>query len=86
MVTRLFNLDATPDPPDVADALALAVCHLWAAPVHASLGARAPGAGATPAVQPGQEVPATRMQAAVDAALARDARAARARRNSGAAR
>jgi crossover junction endodeoxyribonuclease RuvC len=30
MVTRLLRLPAVPDPPDVADALALALCHLAA--------------------------------------------------------
>ena len=34
MVARLCNLDAPPSPPDAADALALAICHLWAGPVQ----------------------------------------------------
>jgi len=29
MVTRLLRLDAPPRPADAADALALAICHLW---------------------------------------------------------
>ncbi|WP_055586080.1 crossover junction endodeoxyribonuclease RuvC, partial [Streptacidiphilus griseoplanus] len=29
MVTRLLRLDAPPKPADAADALALAICHLW---------------------------------------------------------
>ncbi|MFL6157161.1 MAG: crossover junction endodeoxyribonuclease RuvC [Marmoricola sp.] len=29
MVTRLLRLDAMPKPADAADALALAICHLW---------------------------------------------------------
>lgn len=29
MVTRLLRLDAVPKPADAADALALAICHLW---------------------------------------------------------
>ena len=29
MVTRLLRLDERPTPADVADALALAICHLW---------------------------------------------------------
>jgi crossover junction endodeoxyribonuclease RuvC len=29
MVTRLLRLDARPTPADAADALALAICHLW---------------------------------------------------------
>lgn len=32
MVTRLAKLGAVPKPPDAADALALAICHLGAAP------------------------------------------------------
>lgn len=34
MVTRLLRLDAPPRPADAADALALAVCHAWSAPVR----------------------------------------------------
>jgi crossover junction endodeoxyribonuclease RuvC len=29
MVTRLLHLDAAPRPADAADALALAICHIW---------------------------------------------------------
>jgi crossover junction endodeoxyribonuclease RuvC len=29
MVTRLLRLDVRPSPADAADALALAICHLW---------------------------------------------------------
>jgi crossover junction endodeoxyribonuclease RuvC len=29
MVTRLLRLEAAPKPPDAADALALAICHIW---------------------------------------------------------
>ncbi|TLS43212.1 crossover junction endodeoxyribonuclease RuvC [Streptomyces montanus] len=32
MVTRLLRLDARPKPADAADALALAICHIWRAP------------------------------------------------------
>jgi crossover junction endodeoxyribonuclease RuvC len=31
MVTRLLNLDSTPEPADAADALAIAICHLHTA-------------------------------------------------------
>jgi crossover junction endodeoxyribonuclease RuvC len=31
MVTRLLGLKAEPDPPDVADALAIAICHIHTA-------------------------------------------------------
>ncbi|MGW2113875.1 crossover junction endodeoxyribonuclease RuvC [Streptomyces zhihengii] len=34
MVTRLLRLDAPPRPADAADALALAICHIWRAPVQ----------------------------------------------------
>ena len=37
MVARLLRLDGPPRPADAADALALAVCHLWRAPVEARL-------------------------------------------------
>jgi crossover junction endodeoxyribonuclease RuvC len=38
MVTRLLGLAEIPKPPDAADALALACCHLWRAPLAAQLG------------------------------------------------
>jgi crossover junction endodeoxyribonuclease RuvC len=37
MVTRLLRLPARPTPADAADALALALCHLWRAPMLAKL-------------------------------------------------
>jgi crossover junction endodeoxyribonuclease RuvC len=37
MITRLLGLSAAPRPADAADALALAVCHLWRAPMTARL-------------------------------------------------
>ena len=43
MVTRLLALDAPPHPPDAADALALALCHYWQAPMRAA-GANTPAA------------------------------------------
>ncbi len=36
MVVRLLNLPGPPGSPDAADALALALCHLWGAPLHAT--------------------------------------------------
>lgn len=39
MITRLLRLDAAPKPADAADALALAVCHLWRAPMQTRLAA-----------------------------------------------
>jgi crossover junction endodeoxyribonuclease RuvC len=42
MVMRLLDLAELPDPPDAADALALALCHWWRAPLAAQ-GATASG-------------------------------------------
>ncbi len=40
MVARLLNLPELPEPPDVADALAIAICHLHTAQTIALQGAR----------------------------------------------
>jgi crossover junction endodeoxyribonuclease RuvC len=37
MVTRLLGLHEVPRPPDAADALALACCHVWRAPLAAQV-------------------------------------------------
>ena len=37
MVTRLLRLTERPKPADAADALALAICHLWRGPAQAKL-------------------------------------------------
>ena len=34
MVTRILALDTAPKPADAADALALAICHLWLSLIH----------------------------------------------------
>jgi crossover junction endodeoxyribonuclease RuvC len=39
MVTRLLRLPAAPRPADAADALALAICHVWRTPAQARLAA-----------------------------------------------
>jgi crossover junction endodeoxyribonuclease RuvC len=39
MVTRLLGLTVAPRPADAADALALAICHLWRGPAKARLAA-----------------------------------------------
>lgn len=57
MVVQLLRLDQPPRPADAADALALALCHVWAAPVRA-VAARSP-------VGPG-------LERAVAAALSRE--------------
>jgi len=41
MVTRLLKLDAPPRPADAADALALAICHIWRGGTRARLAAAA---------------------------------------------
>ncbi len=48
MVTRLLRLSAPPRPPDAADALALAVCHLWRGAAQARLAGAAAAAAAGP--------------------------------------
>ena len=37
MITRLLKLPAAPKPADAADALALALCHLWRSPMQGRL-------------------------------------------------
>ena len=37
MVTRILALQAKPTPADAADALALAICHCWRAPMIARM-------------------------------------------------
>lgn len=59
MVVRLLALAQSPGSPDAADALALALCHLWGAPLRATQAA---------AGEPG-----TGYERAVAAALAKDA-------------
>jgi crossover junction endodeoxyribonuclease RuvC len=51
MVTRILKLPVRPRPADAADALALAICHLWRDGTGAGvgLGAAAGSGGATPA-------------------------------------
>ncbi|MFL6109040.1 MAG: crossover junction endodeoxyribonuclease RuvC [Marmoricola sp.] len=47
MVARLLRLDAPPKPADAADALALAICHIWRGPatnrIQAAVAAQAAG-------------------------------------------
>jgi crossover junction endodeoxyribonuclease RuvC len=46
MVTRLLRLTDQPRPADAADALALAICHLWRGPAHDRLSAARVAVGA----------------------------------------
>jgi crossover junction endodeoxyribonuclease RuvC len=41
MVTRLLRLDSVPKPADSADALALAICHIWRGGAQARIEAAA---------------------------------------------
>jgi crossover junction endodeoxyribonuclease RuvC len=54
MVTRLLALDAAPRPADAADALALALCHLWRGPALE----RARAAAAAAAIRSGRQAAA----------------------------
>jgi len=63
MVTRLLQLAEVPDPPDAADALALALCHWWRAPLAAQ------GAAGNQ--------PSSRLADAIAAAVARETSASR---------
>ncbi len=61
MVTKLLDLPRAPQPPDAADALALALCHSWRARVEREV----------PSTDPAEP---TRLQAAINLALAKDPR------------
>ena len=47
MVTRLLRLDAPPEPADAADALALAICHIWRGGAQARIDAALAAAAGT---------------------------------------
>jgi crossover junction endodeoxyribonuclease RuvC len=48
MVARLLSLPEIPKPPDVADALALALCHLSSSRITRAIDAMSPGRGLRP--------------------------------------
>jgi crossover junction endodeoxyribonuclease RuvC len=52
MVTRILRLEVAPRPADAADALALAICHIWRGP---GLARRAAALAAVTAVRPGRQ-------------------------------
>lgn len=67
MVTRILRLEAVPKPADAADALALAICHAWRAP----LGGQHPDRGAAQgAARPAGETPAQRAWRAAERSAA----------------
>jgi crossover junction endodeoxyribonuclease RuvC len=49
MVTRLLRLDSAPRPADAADALALAICHIWRGGAQARIDAAVTSASTTAA-------------------------------------
>ncbi len=76
MVTRTLHLDTPPSPPDAADALALALAHLWGARMRALVSA--PDATNSSSVPAGNSSPngsarISRLDAAIRDAVARDA-------------
>ncbi|MGW1280837.1 crossover junction endodeoxyribonuclease RuvC [Streptomyces tsukubensis] len=52
MVTRLLRLTAPPKPADAADALALAICHIWRSPAQNRLQEAVARHRAAPSAQP----------------------------------
>lgn len=75
MVARILGLAEAPQPADAADALALAVCHLWR-PLPGGLtaaGARVAGSGRAPGRTPGR-TPAQEAWARAEAAARRGGR------------
>jgi crossover junction endodeoxyribonuclease RuvC len=75
MVTRQLNLAEVPEPPDAADALALAICHAWRARFMEAQDASTP-ANTTAALADGPPN-SSRYEARVAAALAKQRGAAR---------
>lgn len=64
MVTRVLALDTPPRPADAADALALAVCHCWRAPMLARLAEAEARAAALSTVHAAKLAAATRRRGA----------------------
>ncbi|MFN8035953.1 MAG: crossover junction endodeoxyribonuclease RuvC [Acidimicrobiia bacterium] len=65
MVQRLLRLPEVPRPPDAADALALAVCHAWGAPLRDAVDVTGRQRG------PSGDVPVPALSRAIAVALAR---------------
>ena len=61
MVTRLLNLESAPRPADAADALALAICHVWRGGTQSRLAAATAAHGSRPSRIP-TRVPRGRLQ------------------------
>jgi crossover junction endodeoxyribonuclease RuvC len=67
MVTRVLRLPVPPAPADAADALALAICHLWRAPMAARLAAAQAAAAQAAAAQAAAAQTAAHTKAAAQA-------------------
>ncbi|GAA2013467.1 crossover junction endodeoxyribonuclease RuvC [Nakamurella flavida] len=84
MVTRLLRLAVAPRPADAADALALAICHLWRSPLQARIRAHtavtSPGSHALTELQQAARLRARRTQARLDEARRDQIRQTAARR------
>lgn len=61
MITRLLKLPEAPKPADAADALALALCHLWRSPMQSRMAAAAQTARTSAASRTALSVPEGRM-------------------------
>jgi crossover junction endodeoxyribonuclease RuvC len=72
MVARLLHLPEVPKPPDAADALALAICHLSAGRFRAAASAGARGAGGADGASGLSAVTVPGLARAIAAATARD--------------
>ena len=61
MITRLLKLPEAPKPADAADALALALCHLWRSPMQNRMAAAVANRPPTGRGSPARSVPRARM-------------------------
>lgn len=60
MVTRLLRLDAPPKPADAADALALAICHIWRGSAAGRIAAAVAASRAAAPAAPASRAPGSR--------------------------
>ncbi|QMU69204.1 crossover junction endodeoxyribonuclease RuvC [Streptacidiphilus sp. P02-A3a] len=60
MVTRLLRLDAPPKPADAADALALAICHIWRGSASGRIAAAVAASRAAAPAAPASRTPGSR--------------------------
>jgi len=77
MVTRLLRIDDPPRPADCADALALAICHLWRGPAQRRMNEAAARASQVTSVMAARAAAQVKAQLKAQAAAQRTAAAAR---------